>query len=191
MQTWRRGAADVQAERVKMEVPLTQFMADVHERGLRRIPGVAVFPHPGADSTPIALRQLAQAADGVHEGIVIVNIVNRNVPHVRHVERASVRRVGHPGDGVWHIDYSVGFNDSQDVPRALLWAQSKAIDVDRDPESVLYFLSSLRVQGRDVPRLGAWRKALFLWLLHSAANRTLVFHLPPERTVVLGGQLTL
>ena len=89
------------------------------------------------------------------------------------------------------MDYRVGFNDSQDVPRALLWAQNKALDVDLDPEEARYFLSSLRVARHDVASLRTWRKALFLWLYRSSANRTQVFHLPEERTVVMGAQLAL
>ena len=82
-----------------------------------------------------------------------------------------------------------GFNDSQDVPKALLWAQGKLPEADLDPDEARYFLSSLRLNPADVPRLKTWRKQLFLYLAHSAANRTTVFHLPLERTIVMGGQL--
>ena len=37
----------------------------------------------------------------------------------------------------------------------------------------------------------AWRERLFVWMAHNAANRTEVFHLPPERTVVMGANLDL
>ena len=191
MQTWRRGIAEVKADRSRIELPLAEFLDAVRARHPRRIPGVAVFPHPDATSTPLALRQLVDFADGLHEHIVIVSIRNENVPHIRHVERARVTHLGDPEDGVLHIDYRVGFNDSQDVPKALLWAQNKALDVDLDPEDARYFLSSLRVTRQDVASLRTWRKALFLWLYRSSANRTQVFHLPEERTVVLGAQLAL
>lgn len=34
-----------------------------------------------------------------------------------------------------------------------------------------------------------WRKQLFLRLAGNAANQAAVFHLPPERTIVMGGHL--
>ena len=85
----------------------------------------------------------------------------------------------------------MGFNDSQDVPKALLWAQGRSPELDLDPDEARYFLSSLRVRMQDVPSLRTWRNALYLWLSNNAANRTGVFHLPPERTIVMGGQLNL
>jgi len=96
------------------------------------------------------------------------------------------------GDCIVHISYHVGFNDSQHVPRALGWGRDKAPEtVDLDEPHAHYFLSSLRLTRRDVPTLPRWRRALFLWLAANAADRTSVFHLPPERTIIVGGQLEM
>ena len=63
--------------------------------------------------------------------------------------------------------------------------------MDLDPEKAYYFVSSLRLTRRDVPTLPRWRRSLFLWLARNAADRTSVFHLPRERTVVMGARLEL
>jgi KUP system potassium uptake protein len=60
-----------------------------------------------------------------------------------------------------------------------------------DPASAHYFLSSLRLTAGDVPSLSPWRRRIFLWLSSNAANRTTVFHLPPDRTVVVGATLEI
>jgi len=189
MTTWRAGSSNVSAQRRLIEGPLDEFTAGLHAAGIPRVPGLAVFPHPNRLTTPLALRQNVGFNHVLHEHVVIVTIVNENVPHVRHVDRASVDDLGYVDDGIVHVSYRVGFNDSQDVPKALLWAQGKCPELNLDPEEARYFLSSLRLGRADVPSLKTWRKALFLWLAASAANRTSVFHLPPEQTVVMGGQL--
>lgn len=189
MLTWRAGAASVAARRREIEGPLSDFMAYVHRSNIPRVPGLAVFPHPQKETTPLALRQNMEFNHVLHENIAIVSVVNENVPHIRHVDRASIDDLGYGDDGFVHITYRVGFNDSQDVPKALLWAQGKLPEADLDPDDAHYFLSSLRLSPADVPRLKTWRKQLFLWLAHGAANRTTVFHLPPERTIIMGGQL--
>ncbi len=191
MTTWRKGSSSVKAERTRIEGPLDEFLARIHRDGLPRVPGLAVFPHPDSQTTPLALRQLVEFTHVVPQQVAIVSIVNENVPHVRHVDRASVDDLGHGADGIVHISYRVGFNDSQDVPKALLWAQGRSPELDLDPDEARYFLSSLRVRMQDVPSLRTWRNALYLWLSNNAANRTGVFHLPPERTIVMGGQLNL
>ena len=189
MTTWRMGNANVKTERARIEGPLDEFIAQIHDRNLPRVPGLAVFPHPDRQTTPLALRQLVDFSHVLHDQVAIVSIVNENVPHVRHVDRASVNDLGYGDDGIVHISYRVGFNDSQDVPKALLWAQGKSPEIDLDPDEARYFLSSLRLDQADVPSLRTWRKGVFLWLASVAANRTSVFHLPPERTVVMGAQL--
>ncbi len=189
MTTWMKGNAQVKAEREGIEGSLEAFITDVNTKGLPRVPGLAVFPHPDRETVPLALRQLVDFTHSLPTNVAIVSIVNENVPHIRHVDRASVNDLGYADDGILHITYRVGFNDSQDVPKALLWAQDKSPEVLLDPDEARYFLSSLRLDAADVPSLRNWRKHLFLALASVAANRTSVFHLPPERTVVMGAQL--
>ena len=191
MLTWRTGNAEIKVQRARMEGPLDQFIEEVHGRHVQRVPGLAVFPHPDAETCPLALRQNLEFNHVLHENIAIVSVINENVPHIRHVDRASVHDLGYGDDGIMHVSYRVGFNDSQDVPKALLWAQGKSLEIDLDPDEAHYFLSSLRLKPANVPSLRTWRKSLFLWLANGAADRTTVFHLPPERTVVMGGELNV
>ncbi len=191
MLTWRQGSQAVDQRRRDIEGSLSEFVETLHDSGIKRVPGLAVFPHPHAETTPLALRQNVDFNKVLHENIAIVSIVNENVPHIRHVDRASINDLGYADDGIIHITYRVGFNDSQDVPKALTWAQGKMPEIDLDPDNARYFLSSLRLSRKDVPSLRTWRNSLFLWLAGNAANRTGVFHLPPDRTVVMGGTLEM
>ena len=191
MWTWRQGQALVDARRRTIEGPLSDFIDMVHARRIPRVAGLAVFPHPNADTTPLALRRNVEFNHVLHEHIAIVSIVNENVPHIRHADRASVDDLGHVNDGIIHITYRVGFNDSQVVPAALEWANEQGPEMELDPDRAHYFLSSLRLTAGDIPSLPAWRRKVFLWLAANAANRTSVFHLPPERTVVMGGNLEM
>ncbi|MDQ7991432.1 MAG: KUP/HAK/KT family potassium transporter [Propionicimonas sp.] len=191
MWTWRQGQASVDLKRRQIEGPLNDFIAMVRASHIPRVPGLAVFPHPNSDTTPLALRQTLDFYHVLHEHIAIVSIVNENVPHIRHVDRASVDDLGHLDDGIVHISYRVGFNDSQLVPAALQWANDKDPEMDLDPDRAHYFLSSLRLTAGDVSSLPAWRRLIFLWLSANAANRTAVFHLPQDRTAVVGSTLEI
>lgn len=192
MLTWRTGSATVAARRGEIEGNLSDFIDMVRSCGIPRVPGLAVFPHPNKETTPLALRQNVEFNHVLHESIAIVTIVNENVPHIRHVDRAVVDDLGYVDDGIIHIAYHVGFNDSQHVPRALDWARDKGHEgLDLDAERAYYFVSSLRLTRRDVPTLPRWRRTIFLWLARNAADRTTVFHLPLERSVVVGGRLEM
>lgn len=192
MMTWRDGGATIDERRRGIEGPLSEFIDMVHAKDIPRVPGLAVFPHPNKDTTPLALRQNVEFNHVLHANVAIVSIVNENVPHIRHVDRAVVDDLGYADDGIIHISYHVGFNDSQHVPRALDWARDKNPDLmELDPDRAHYFISSLHLTRRDVPTLPRWRRSLFLWLARNAADRTSVFHLPLERTIVMGGQLDI
>ncbi len=189
MWTWRQGQEAVDCRRRQIEGPLSGFIEMVRTSRVQRVPGLAVFPHPNAQTTPLALRRTVDFCHVLHEYIAIVSIVNENVPHIPHAARASVDDLGYLDDGIIHISYRVGFNDSQLVPAALEWANERDPEMDLDPDKAHYFLSSLRLTAGDVPTLPPWRRRIFLWLSANAANRTTVFHLPSERTVVVGGTL--
>ena len=190
MTSWKDGSEAVRARRAVIEGPLEDFVERVKEEGVVRVPGTAVYLHPDAATTPLALRNNYDINHVLHERTVIVSVTNLNVPHVRHVERAQVRVLGAAECGIVHIEYRVGFTDTQDVPRALYWGAQQAPELGLDPDTAWYFVSVLRLQrGATRHSLPRWRERLFLWLAAAAANRGHVFHLPPERMVVMGGAL--
>ena len=193
MTTWLAGSRVRARARADMEGPLDEFIEHLRTNPVARVPGVAVFPHPDRLTTPIALRENLEFNHVLHETIVIVSIVNENIPHVPHVERASIDDLGYSDDGIVHVRYRVGFNDSQDIPKALTWAVGQSPEMEFDPADVRYFLSVLRMRHPSRPTT-LWRRLrrrTFVWLATNEASRTQVFHLPPERTIVMGAELML
>lgn len=193
MTTWRAGAALVAERRTDLEGSLAEFLDEVRARGVQRVPGVAVYPHVNGVTTPLALKTNVRLNRVLHEHVVILSIVNENVPHIRHVDRICVSDLGDPDDGVWHVTCRVGFNDSQDIPRALqLAVHSSPPEVLRfDPLAANYFLSVMDVHQGGTAPMPRWRKLLFITLASNAAHRTGVFHLPPDRTVLMGARVNL
>ncbi|WOQ18444.1 potassium transporter Kup [Raineyella sp. W15-4] len=191
MTTWRRGFDLVSRRRRELEGPLDEFIEAVHNSELPRIPGIAVFPHPNSTTAPLALRTLVMFTHAMFEHVVLVEIVNENVPHIRHRERVHVHDLGDPSDGIVHISVHVGFNDSQDVPRGLALAVGRSPELDFEPQQVRYFLSVLTLRPTGDAKMASWRKRLYVLMANNAASRTEVFHLPPDRTVVMGAEMEL
>ncbi|MGV8976735.1 MAG: potassium transporter Kup [Cellulomonas sp.] len=191
MTTWRKGAGILAKRRAELEGPLDEFVEMVRTTGVPRVPGLAVFPHPNSTTTPLALRSHVNFNHVLHEHVVIVQIINENVPHIHHVDRVVIDELGHGDDGIVHVCVRVGFNDSQDIPRGLALAVGQSLELDLDVDEARYFLSVLTVHAGGTPSLRDWQARLFVWMAHNAASRTEVFHLPPERTVVMGANLEL
>jgi KUP system potassium uptake protein len=191
MTTWQRGRRVITARRVDREGSLPEFVDKLHHLQLTRVPGLAVFPHPTKLTAPLALRANVEFNRVLHEQVVIVSVHSANVPHVPIDERITVDELGHAGDGIVHLSVRFGFQDDPDIPAVLRQAHDLAPGLDHPPGTASYFLSRITIERGREPGMSAWRKGLFIGLSHNAANPAVYFHLPVDRTVVMGSRIEL
>jgi len=190
MLTWQRGQTLVTNRRTEMEGPLEPFIDWLHGDPVDRVPGTAVFMHPGKQSTPLALRENATFNHVIHENVLIVSTTAENVPHVSDDARVEIDHLGDPYDAITHLTLRFGFQEDQDVPAALAVARDRGI-VEVDPGTAYYFLSRISVQRGSGREMSRWRKRLFLALAHNAASPIEYFRLPADRTVAMGASVVL
>lgn len=193
MTTWRRGREIVAANRREQEGNLEEFVDELYDCGLHRVPGLAVFPHPGKETTPLALRANVRHNEVLHDAVIILTASSANVPHVPVRDRFSADDLGHEDDHIQHLSVKFGFSDSPDLPAALRDAQKAGVleaGID-DIDDASYFLSRGPVRRTGATGMARWRKALFLFLSHNAADPSAYFHLPVDRTVTLGSPVDL
>jgi KUP system potassium uptake protein len=195
MKSWERGREIVTVRRTAKEGPLPEFIEKLRETNVVRVPGTAVFPHPGKQTTPLALRANLEHNHVVHQHVVIISVISQNVPHIPQAERISVDDLGYHDDGIVHLTVRYGFQDEQDIPAALHLAASQparpGAELDIDPDSASYFLSRVTLRLTHAPGMHQWRKKLFLALAHNAASPAEYFCLPDSRTVVMGSQVDI
>jgi KUP system potassium uptake protein len=193
MTTWRRGREIVSGNRRKQEGSLSEFVDELYERDLPRVAGTAVFPHPGKDTTPLALRANVEHNKVLHHGVLIVSAGSENVPHVPVAERFTVDHLGHEDDRIQHLFIRFGFSDEPNLPEALAQAceagvlEPGILDVPR----ASFFLSRGPIRRTRAPGMPQWRKILFLALARNAADPTAYFGLPVDRTVTMGSPVDL
>jgi KUP system potassium uptake protein len=185
MLTWQRGRVLVTDRRTEMEGSLEPFIDWLHGDPVGKVPGTAVFLHPDKHSTPLALRENAMFNHVIHESVLIVSTTSENVPFVADHERVVLDHLGDPYDAIEHLTLRFGFQEDQDVPRALKVARDLGV-LEVDPETAYYFLSRITLQRGKGGEMSTWRKRLFLGLAHNAASPTEYFRLPEERTVAMG-----
>lgn len=192
--TWRKGREIVTANRIKEEGPLDDFVNYLHSQACtaQRVPGTAVFPNANPKTTPLALRANEEHNHVIHEYVVIISIEVERVPHIPRSKRLVADQLGHPHDGITGIIARFGFQDTPNIPATLRLATKQGLlegNVDvKDPS---YFLSQMTIVATPRPGMRMWRKKLFLFMAHNAANPATYFGLPDERTVTMGERIEL
>jgi KUP system potassium uptake protein len=191
--TWRRGRELVTDRRADAEGRLRDFVEEMHamEPPVFRAPGTAVFLTAGKETTPLALRENVDHNHVLHECVVIVSVETRRVPHVGRSERVVVDELGYEDDGILHVTISYGFQDEQNVPRALRQAAHRELEVALDIDNATYFISQITLVRGDGPGMTKWRKKLFLGLSRTSTSPVEFFCLPEHRIVTMGSYIEL
>lgn len=190
MVTWQHGRKLVTDRRIELEGPFTGFLADFYRDTPTRVIGIAVFPHPNADTTPLALRANLRHNHVLHDQVGIISGRTTTVPHIPWEQRLTITQLGAIDDGLTHIAALFGFQDPTDFPEVLRRAATDHPGLaNANVEDASYFLSRITLKRTNRPGMARWRKALFIAMAHNAASQSDFLHLPTDRTVILSAEI--
>jgi KUP system potassium uptake protein len=192
MINWRRGQVVVTRNRIAQEGSLTEFLATLPrtEPPLIRVPGVAVFLNPTAETTPLALHAEVERNHILHEKVVIASVDNVSIPNVDPLDRFTVERRGQGLFKVFHVTIRVGYHDRLDVPESLRLARKQGLlERNLDLEHASYFVSRILITPSPTSVWQTAAKKLFILMARNATSPIDHFRLPGERTVIVGAQV--
>jgi KUP system potassium uptake protein len=189
--TWQRGRELVTRQRQHDEGPLRAFVEQLHamQPPLRRVPGTAIFLNRGKGTTPLAMRANVEHNQILHENVIILSLETRPVPHVPAAKRIAVDDLGYKDDRITHVSARFGYMDDPNVPALLPLIRKADIECRIDDDRLSYFLSTIELAKGNTPGMSRWRKRLFLATAQITADAAEYFHLPRERTVIMGSRL--
>jgi KUP system potassium uptake protein len=185
METWRRGRR-VHLERIRSEsLPLSLFLERADKTPLR-VAGTAVFLSPRGDSVPSALLHNLKHNKVLHERVIVAAVVVEETPFVPADKRVDIEKLG---KGFFVVRIHHGFFETPNVPRAL--QELRRFGLSFDVDTATFFLGHETLVPGDRPVLGKWRTWLYMQLAANALSPGRFFHLPPNRVVELGTQVTI
>ncbi|MGH7618492.1 MAG: potassium transporter Kup [Gemmatimonadaceae bacterium] len=199
MTTWKRGRGLLNSALNSGSLPLDLFLGDVARRKPVRVPGTAVFMTSSNDGVPVVLLHHLKHNKVLHEQVILMSVITREVPEVRSSERVSVEKLEH---GFYRVTARYGFMESPNVPEILQWARESGIKAR--PNDTTFYLGRERIIISDgerkpgtrrapddavLPRMARWRKKLFVVMTRNARSATEFFGIPPNRVVELGAQV--
>ncbi|HEX2760974.1 MAG TPA: potassium transporter Kup, partial [Rhizomicrobium sp.] len=185
MDTWRRGRR-VHLEKVRSEsLPLSLFLERA-DKSTTRVAGLGVFLSSRTDIVPGALLHNLKHNKVLHERVVIVNVAVDDTPLVAPERRLEVEKLG---KGFYTVRVHHGFFETPDVPQALRDARRFGLALDVD--TATFFIGRETLVPAERSELGSWRNRLYRAMASNALSPARFYHLPPNRVVELGTQITI
>lgn len=190
--TWIQGQKIITRERLDLGGTLQSFVHQMRAaKDITRLPGSAVYLSLHPEYTPLALRATVDRLHELHQHVAIVSIETRPIPHVPESERFEFNALGYENDGISHITLSFGFKDTPNVPKALLDSRGADRELNFDPDTVSYFVSTLNIVPTRRKNLSRWQKILYVIMSKNAASPIDYYKLPLERTVEMSSYIKL
>jgi KUP system potassium uptake protein len=185
METWRLGRR-AHLDRIRNDsLPLNLFLERADKTPVR-VAGTAVFLTARSDIVPGALLHNLKHNKVLHERVILANVTVDDTPFVPPEKRIDVEKLG---KGFFAVRIHHGFFETPDVPLALKDARHFGLAVD--PETTTFFIGRETLVLSENPALGTWRTWLYIQLAANALSPARFYHLPPNRVVELGTQVTI
>jgi KUP system potassium uptake protein len=185
MDTWRQGRR-AHFEKIRTDsMPLDLFLERADKTPVR-VAGTAVFLSARSDVVPGALLHNLKHNKVLHERVVLAHVTVEDTPIVPATRRLEVTKLG---KGFYNVNIHHGFFETPDVPRALETARPFGLVLD--VATTTFFIGHETLVPAEQPELGKWRTWLYMQLASAALSPARFYHLPPNRVVELGTQVTI
>ena len=184
MWTWRRGRRVVSVRQAEEGMAVEPFMKRLEETQPHRVSGTAVFLTGSTENIPHALLHNYKHNKVLHERVILLTVVNEEVPWIPDDKRLDVVELGH---GFWRAVVHFGFMEEPHVPHALQLMARQGIVLDMMDTS--FFLGRETVVPSVRPEMNPWQEQLFILMKSNAVSASDFFCIPPNRAVELGSQI--
>jgi KUP system potassium uptake protein len=186
MTTWRRGRVLAIAAQRRTSIPLAPFLESLLAHPPIRVPGTAVFMAGDPEGVPNALLHNLKHFKVLHERVVFLTVVTRNVPWVAPPERIAVEPLNR---GFYRLRVDFGFMDRPDVSAMLDLCKDHGLAFDL--MQTTFFLSRTTVIPTRREGMALWRERLFAAMARNARTAADYYNIPTNCVIELGTKIEI
>jgi KUP system potassium uptake protein len=180
---WRFGRRRMGRKILKQIVSVDVFLARTDVVSARRVPGTAVFLTPISNGIPPVLTHHLEHTGVLHRQIVLLSILNLEIPFVDPKDRIRLEELG---QGFVRVVSRYGYEEEIDVPKLLEACAILGLVVDFD--KITYFLGSNSIRLRRRHGLLSIPGRLFAFMTRNSAPAFRFYSMPVERVIEIGLQ---
>ncbi len=184
MTTWKRGRILLRIKLLDRTLPIASFVESLSHGGPVRVPGTAIFMTSESEGTPVVLLHHLKHNKVLHEKVILLSILSRQVPEVPSAERITVEPLQ---QGLYRVKAQYGFMETpnvEDIRARLGEAGIKTRRMD-----TTYYLGREDLICANGVGMSRWRKKLFAVMARNSRSATQYFGIPANRVVELGTQI--
>lgn len=186
MRTWMRGTGVLEEKALRSDVPLDAVLTNLNSKAPTLVPGTGVYLTAQPDLAPVALLHMLKHFKALHQHNVILTIVTADVPRVPDDERIHMVEIT---SLFRQVTMKFGYMEEPNVPYGL--SLCRKLGWKFDIMSTSFLLSRRTLKPTANSKMPAWQRSLFIFLSRNAANASDYFHIPADRVVEIGAQVSL
>ena len=186
MLTWRKGAAILAEKTRRIEVSLRDLVTRLDAKPPHRVPGTAIFLTGNPEGAPTALLHNLKHNKIIHERNIIMTIRTEGRPRVPARERVTIIELS---PSFQLIKMTFGYMETPAILKGIAACRKQGLTFDI--MSTSFFMSRRSLKASKHSGMPIWQDKLFIALASSADSATDYFHIPAERVVEIGAQVTV
>jgi KUP system potassium uptake protein len=187
MLSWRLGNIEVQKRLNESSMPFSDFLEQVDNMLIGRVPGCGVFVTRMSDRASPMLLHHIEHNRVLHENVVLLTVLPTRRPRVPVAERLEIHELGH---GFTRVVVRIGFMQRADIPAALRACHKMGLEFCKDTLHYYVGHESLVRRSKDSALSGpVWEAFNFMHRMSMRAAD--YFHLPQKQVIEVGFRLEI
>ena len=186
MLTWRRGTMILADKARRQEVSLQDLVKRLDAKPPHRVPGTAIFLTGDPDGAPSSLLHNLKHNKIIHERNIILTIRTEPTPRVSAADRVTIEELS---PTFQRVIMTFGYMETPNILKGIAACRREGLIFDIMATS--FFLSRRSLKASPHSGMPVWQDKLFIALAGAADSATGYFHIPAERVVEIGAQITI
>ena len=186
MTTWKRGREMLAQSMLEIAQPIDGFFEYVAVRNPPRVRGTAVFMTLTRNIAPSVLLHHFRHNQVLHEQVILLSIITKNVPDIDPLERVRVTELT---QGFFKVVAWYGYMETPDMSDILARCESSGLKIE--PQKLSFYMGRETFLTTGMSEMANWRKKLFVLMSRNARTATEFFHIPPDKVIEIGSQIRI
>lgn len=186
MWTWVRGSKIISDKAKRESVPLADLTKMLEKRPPQRVSGTAVFMTADPDTAPAALMHNLKHNHVLHKTNILMTIRTSSAPYVAEDDQIEIENLS---EDFRRIIATLGYMQTPRIPQLLAAARRQGCEFELMQTS--FFLGRRTIKASATSGMPLWQDGVYIALTRSSANATDFFHIPYNRVVEMGSQVTV